>query len=245
MSILFIGEYLYMHTKIEKIQVYGWGQPSKAAQNIDASAGLYGDQKRPESNIISEPKWRRILPRGRAMSDIEVAGQTELGPDQQDQSATNNAETKTEPKIDPKLAAEMVRRATSLSAVMGLMLLSPRHRHMFIADMEWLLLPPLALNQYRLLHNEGKPAAFASWALVTDDVATRLAEGHHRLKPSEWRGDPNAEKLHPWIIDLVCPSGAEAGLLKMLGEKVFAGKEACYLGSDGKGGKTVRRLGDE
>ena len=37
-----------------------------------------------------------------------------------------------------------------LAAAIALMLRAPGHRHLFLGELDWLLLPPLALKQCRL-----------------------------------------------------------------------------------------------
>lgn len=91
-------------------------------------------------------------------------------------------------------------------AVLGhavwLMSHSPLHKYVFLADLEWMLVPPVAQQQFRLWMGQGKPEAFATWALVDDAVEARLKLGHKRLAPNEWTSGPNL-----WLMDLVTPFG--------------------------------------
>lgn len=64
----------------------------------------------------------------------------------------------------------------TIAAVLGeiawLMSQSPAHRQLFIADLEWLIMPPLLLGQFRLFH---APAAAPSHAAVQSPPITGMA----------------------------------------------------------------------
>ena len=82
-----------------------------------------------------------------------------------------------------------------------LMASSPAHRHLFLADLEWLLLPPVMLKQVRLVRDERKRLiAAAFWASVSEEVDDDLGKGRTRLKPAEWN---SGERL--WLMDVVGP----------------------------------------
>ena len=98
-----------------------------------------------------------------------------------------------------------------LTSAIGLMMASPRHRHLFLADLEWALLPPLALKQFRLFTKGNQPVAFATWAFVSAEVEARLKSGQAKLKPSEWK---SGEKC--WIVELVAPFGGADEFLSVL-----------------------------
>ncbi len=70
--------------------------------------------------------------------------------------------------------------APNLSELLGqaawVMMRSAPHRHLFVGDLEWLLLPPIACKQFRLWRRDNMPVAFASWALLSDEVEARLIE---------------------------------------------------------------------
>jgi cytolysin-activating lysine-acyltransferase len=92
-----------------------------------------------------------------------------------------------------------------LAAAISLMLASPAHRHLFIADLEWRLLPAIAARQFRLIVKDERPLAFVTWAFVSDEVKARLTSesgpsGAGRLKPEEWRSGRNHV-----IVDFVSP----------------------------------------
>lgn len=112
----------------------------------------------------------------------------------------------TPPAPDTRTLQAIERRATLVGQILGLLLQSPIHRHLFISELEWRVIPPLNLGQCRLFKNKGVPFAFVTWAFVSDDVAGRLQAAPGRLQPHEWKCGPRQ-----LIIDVVAPfGGAEA-----------------------------------
>jgi cytolysin-activating lysine-acyltransferase len=96
---------------------------------------------------------------------------------------------------------------------------SPLHRHFSIADLEWMIMPPLMLEQYRIFRGnpnppkEGEDAApgttpmgLALWAMLSEEAEQKLnamvmgGQGPVRLRPDEWR---SGDRL--WLIDLIAP----------------------------------------
>ncbi len=113
---------------------------------------------------------------------------------------------------DPKAGepAQASQSINPLAAALSLLLASPPHRHLFLADLEWRLLPAIAAGQFRLITKEGRPLAFVTWAFLSDEIRDRLktamsqpggaSSGAGRLKPEEWRSGK-----HHVIVDFVSP----------------------------------------
>ena len=118
---------------------------------------------------------------------------------------------------------------------------SPGHRHVFVSDLEWLVLPALMARQARVwrrqTENGSVPVIYASWALVDAEVEARLRQGQMRLKPSEWRCGDRA-----WLIDVVAPFGGTDTALAELADQVFPGKVLHALATSATGGFTVREI---
>jgi cytolysin-activating lysine-acyltransferase len=111
---------------------------------------------------------------------------------------------------------------------------SPKHKNFFVSDLEWLVMTPILLKQFRVFYAPDRPIGVALWAYVTDEVEQRLMTGHARLAPTDWKG---GEKL--WLVDIVAPFGGHDAMIADLKEKVFAGRECFYLrAQDGKVGMT-------
>lgn len=119
-------------------------------------------------------------------------------------------------------------RATTdeaLGQILRLMMASPKHRHMFLADMEVQVVPPMRLGQCRVLRNEkGIPFAYAAWARVSEEVERRLQAGEHRLRPQDWNsGD------RPWLIDIAASNQAIPIVMEELQKHVFKGEKVKTL----------------
>lgn len=111
---------------------------------------------------------------------------------------------------------------------------SPAHKHLFLADMDWLVMPPILTRQFRLFKVGNKPYAFVSWANLNDQVIARVMGGNPRLSPSEWNCGDQA-----WLIDIVAPFGGAEGVLKELKAKVFADRPLMTVRREGEGVKVV------
>ena len=141
-------------------------------------------------------------------------------------------------KAAPDATPGTARLDEVLGQVTRLMAGSPRHRHLFLADLEWLVLPPMLLDQSIVLRGaDGEPAAFACWAKVDDAVEKRLETGNPRLKPAEWRC---GEKL--WLIDVVCAEAILPDVLATLSQKVFKGETVRTLFRAPKPAKAATEL---
>ncbi|MDA0782752.1 MAG: toxin-activating lysine-acyltransferase [Rickettsiales bacterium] len=117
-------------------------------------------------------------------------------------------------------------------SISWLMLHSPAHRHMFISDYEWLVMPALQSKQFRVIRQGNTPIAYISWAYLDEETEERVKKGMIKLKPTEWT---QGDRL--WIIDVIAPFGGSKQLLQKLNETEFKGKKANVLRptKDGKG----------
>ncbi len=98
-----------------------------------------------------------------------------------------------------------------MASVLMLMLQSRRHRHQFVSDIEWSVLPPLALQQFRLFQTEKGPIGYVTWAFLSEETAKDLPARQGRLKPTDWRSGDQC-----WLIDLVAPMGGQAQMIQQL-----------------------------
>ena len=103
--------------------------------------------------------------------------------------------------------------------VVWLMMNMPQYRHVFLTDLEWMVLPPIKLNQYRLFRAGNHIVAFAAWAFLSEAAEARLQEPNPRLAPADWK---SGDRL--WLIDLHAPFGQQELVLKELRETAFKGK---------------------
>jgi cytolysin-activating lysine-acyltransferase len=123
-----------------------------------------------------------------------------------------------------------------LGIVTALMVDSPLHQHFFLADMKWLVIPPVRMRQFRIFRKDGTPFAYACWASVSEETEARLKAGEVRLRPDEWNNGDNI-----WLIDLVAPFGGGEEVMQDLKRTVFAGKKikTRQVAPDGKGTAVV------
>lgn len=127
-----------------------------------------------------------------------------------------------------------------LGEVTWLLTQSPLHKQMFLADLEWFLMPALLLEQFRLFYGPAPaqagavpmPAACALWARVSSDTDERLEGGAHKLAPHEWKHEGG----QLWLIELISPFGAQEEILRDLATNLFRGEEFKFhmTGPDGK-----------
>lgn len=117
-----------------------------------------------------------------------------------------------------------------LGQISWLMMRSPTHRHLFLSDLEWLLMPPLLMRQFRIFRQNRLPVGFVSWARLSEDAEKRFTANGHRLRPGDWNsGD------RPWIVDVVAPFGGASRMLRSIREGVFPEAEVKVLARTGNG----------
>lgn len=125
------------------------------------------------------------------------------------------------------------RFAQSFSNIVAVLMRDPTYRNLRLADLEWLVLPPVMAGQWRLgqaAPRNAKPAAgsggtlivpvaVALWARVSPAVDERLSSNLGKpmaLKPTEWAsGDIT------WLMVAAGDPQALPGFLKKLAETEF------------------------
>ena len=123
-----------------------------------------------------------------------------------------------------KAAQATLQKLPLMGPVVWLYTNSPAHKHLFLVDLEWLLMPPLMLNQSKLYMQNEAPLAYLSWAKVSPEVGARLRCGNARLAPHEWNcGD------EIWLIDIVAPFGGGEAILQDLQSNLFSGSKVHFL----------------
>ncbi|MFZ5733508.1 MAG: toxin-activating lysine-acyltransferase [Pseudomonadota bacterium] len=95
--------------------------------------------------------------------------------------------------------------AQVLGEITWLMTQSPRHKTIQLADLEWMVMAPVLLKQFRIFDKGEQAVGVAFWALADDAVAKRIDAGDKRLAAAEWKSGPIKR-----IVDIVAPFGAEA-----------------------------------
>ncbi|MEQ1612718.1 MAG: toxin-activating lysine-acyltransferase [Hyphomicrobiaceae bacterium] len=114
--------------------------------------------------------------------------------------------------------------AKTMSAVLGeivwLMSQSPIHKSFFISDLEWFVMTPVILKQFRLFYDQNKPIGVVFWGTVSDEVSARLAEGTSKLRPQDWKSGE-----HLWVVETIALFGGSQEMVKDLKAAVFPDRE--------------------
>ena len=153
-----------------------------------------------------------------------------------DSDAAVDSEIERQRDVAAQRAKSLLAKLPLLGPVIWLYMHAPSHKHLFLTDIEWMIIPPMALNQYKLYMKEEAPLAYASWALVDEETEKRLLSGRIRLAPKDWK---SGDRL--WLIDLVAPFGGGKDVLKDIRDNVFPSRPIKQLVPDANG-KGVRPI---
>jgi cytolysin-activating lysine-acyltransferase len=153
--------------------------------------------------------------------------------------------------------------AQTFAQIVAVLMRDPNFRNLRVADLEWLVLPPVMAGQFRLGHaaqaapgrtQQGKapqdktgqggifvPVAVALWARVSPEIDKSLSENldkQARLHPSQWASGDNV-----WLMVAAGDPRAVPQFLKQLADTEFKGQHVKMRlrGSDGK--VVVKTLG--
>lgn len=111
-----------------------------------------------------------------------------------------------------------------LGEIAWLMTQSPTHKGFFISDLEWMIMVPVMLQQFRLFYDKDKPIGVALYARVNDEVEERLKAGNAHLRPQDWKC---GSKL--WIVEIIAPFGGHEAMMQDFKEKLFSDTDVHYL----------------
>ena len=153
------------------------------------------------------------------------------------------------PPLDKRLlgaaAAKLVAASIGDSAIV--MSRSPAHKHFSLADIEWMILPPVLTGQFyvaEMAHEETGfhvPIALATFAFVSEDVDHRLQSDLSRaprLRPDEWQSGEIG-----WIIDLAGDPRGISAALEWLKAGPFKARSAKLILRDGAGARVETLAG--
>jgi cytolysin-activating lysine-acyltransferase len=110
----------------------------------------------------------------------------------------------------------------------------PLKKFMFMADIDWAILPPVILDQCRLYTKDGIPFAFFTWALVNDAIDQRLRSCTPRIAPHEWQSGQ-----HLWLVDVVTPFGKTEEMIDELRKAQFPDRKISALLPDPQQGNRL------
>jgi hemolysin-activating ACP:hemolysin acyltransferase len=97
--------------------------------------------------------------------------------------------------------------AASIGDIVVVLSRSPARKHYSLADIEWMVIPPVCMGQFYIVEAMDKtqgfraPVAAVTWASVSDEVDELLqkqATSLRRLRPDQWNSGTIG-----WLIDAV------------------------------------------
>ena len=138
-----------------------------------------------------------------------------------------------------------------LGEVTWLLSQSPTHKHFAIGDLEWMVMPAILLEQFRVFHGDKHPLGFALWAHLSEEAEARMtatvAAGQGaRLRPDDWK---SGHRL--WLVELVAPFATPENklveaMLSDLMQNVFRETKFKFHAADPATGKReVKEIGGE
>lgn len=131
-------------------------------------------------------------------------------------------------------AKTALKKLPILGPVLWLYARDERKKFTFIADQDWLVMPPILLDQCKLYMKEEIPWAFITWALVSDEIDARLRSQIPRIAPHEWKSGE-----HLWLIDVVAPFGQAVEMIEELRKTQFPGRKVSALLPDPQQGNQL------
>lgn len=143
--------------------------------------------------------------------------------------------------------ARQSRMGQTFAQIVAVLMRDPGYKNLRVADLEWLVLPPVMAGQYRLAHGTrqpeaGKeqqggvfvPVAVALWARVSPHIDKALSENldkQLRLRPNEWASGDIV-----WLMAAAGHPRAVPEFVKQLAETDFKDQQVKLRvrGPDGK-----------
>jgi cytolysin-activating lysine-acyltransferase len=146
------------------------------------------------------------------------------------------------------------RMGQTFSQIVAVLMRDPTYRQMRLADLEWLVLPPILAGQFKLARAPAQlltgktvatkpsqgdmlvPVGVALWARVSNAVDRTLTEcldKEVRLQPTDWT---SGDKI--WLMAVAGDPRALPGFLKQLGDGEFK-NQVAKMRMRGKDGKAI------
>jgi len=211
---------------------------------------MFTRSKKPEK--ISD-KLQQIDPKGAAVRPTASAAP----PTSSGAAMQPSAKPQTAAQADqaPDLAPEELKRraaaiklvSAAFGQVVSVLMRAPHYKHYSLADLEWMVVPPLVTSQFSIVEAQSRkngmsaPVCVVFWANVSAEVDARLSASPGepiRLKPNEWR---SGDIL--WVIDAIGDARAVTAVLKRIRENEWKGR-AVKIRTRTKDGKAVVRVLD-
>lgn len=148
------------------------------------------------------------------------------------------------PAARTKISPQEAQFAIAFTRIVSVLMRSQPYRQASLADLEWLVLPPIMAGQFAILdaqiRGQAVPVAVALWAFVSPEVDQRLSQNlEHpiRLAPHEWR---SGDVL--WLVDAIGDGKALPQILASLQQTAFKGRDAKMRTVSATGARVVQTL---
>jgi len=116
-----------------------------------------------------------------------------------------------------------------------LMTVSSLHKQHPINFINYFILPPIYLNQFRIYRIKNQPVGWVSWAFLSDELEKELIENFRILNLDEWKIGKNV-----FIMDFIAPFGHARKITQDLKNNIFPND--LVKGFRLKDDKTVRKV---
>jgi hemolysin-activating ACP:hemolysin acyltransferase len=190
-----------------------------------------------------EPKG--VAPVDGADAAAAATGSAASASPQGPQQAADGKVTPITEKVRREAAA--LRNTLAFTQMVGVLMRSPHYKQCTLADLEWLVIPPLLAGQFRIGEAKPKeglslPVAVVLWARVSAEVDKRLMETDSpsfQLKPEEWT---SGDIL--WLVHAAGETRFVRHVVEQLTKTTFKGREVKALGRGQDGKPKVHLLSD-
>ena len=107
--------------------------------------------------------------------------------------------------------------STIMGEIVWLLTQSPAHKHLALSDLEWMIMPPILLNQFKIYHNEEQPVGVALWGYLSPEAEIRL-KAVSRISPQDWGNGASLDQESGlvakeggtlWLIEVISPFNDE------------------------------------
>jgi cytolysin-activating lysine-acyltransferase len=116
--------------------------------------------------------------------------------------------------------------------IVWLMSQSAAHKHFAIADLEWMVMPAVLLNQYCLFHDQARPVGAALWAFLSEEAEAKLSLNPVRLRPDEWKSGDRCWLLELTALAATADNGLEGMMLDDLRRTALKGRSFSFHKTD-------------
>lgn len=147
------------------------------------------------------------------------------GHSEPDNTSGSSGQSSAQPQAPKKTVSQV------LGEVTWLLTQSQIHKQLFIGDLEWFVMPPLLLEQFRVFNGNQHPVGVAFWARVSEETDARLRAGAFKLRVDEWKGGDI-----PWLIELIAPFGGQDEMMADMSAAIFPNEAYNFhrVSADGK-----------